>query len=406
MRLQMKGICIPFVCMILVTCIKCEHNMTKRSSWKTRDDSSKMVKVINRLVRKEMLEHIPSEMESIRATYETSSNQCSDKIKKAVEDCKQCVKKEQELQHNPCVFLLNLVMEVGKWLYKSLIEPYVEAGKLVIDIAGKLKDTLGDLGKDSVQFLNDLGKFSEKLGNDLLKGGGEVIQNSVVALKNVGEDLVRLGDDVAKGVGKGVEDITKGIGNSLDNLRKETGNLIHGIDDVTKDIGKGVQHVATQVFKPVHNVMSSVSRTVGGWFGKRDLNRMRRICSMNCNICDKLDDKKHSKKQIVTNICGTEMNALKERIDKVNKNLKALFDILHASSLPNGLSIIKSVRYDRDSEDDDEAYTENYVTYEMNGKRKEIKSTSVFDRWDLIKYGKSIGNQIMSIIRKQDFAIV
>lgn len=40
----MKGICIPFVCMILVAFVTCEHNVTKRSSWKTRDDSSKMVK--------------------------------------------------------------------------------------------------------------------------------------------------------------------------------------------------------------------------------------------------------------------------------------------------------------------------------------------------------------------------
>ncbi|CAG2218831.1 unnamed protein product [Mytilus edulis] len=152
--------------------------------------------------------------------------------------------------------------------------------------------------------------------------------------------------------------------------------------------------------------MSGVSRTVGGWFGKRDLNRMRRICSINCDICEKLDDEKHSKNQIVTNICGSKVNNLKDKIDRVTKNLKALFDILHASSLPNGLSIIKSVRYDRDSEDDDEAYKENYVTYEMNGKRHEIKSTSVFDRWDFEKYGKSIGTQIMSIIRKHDFAIV
>lgn len=162
------------------------------------------------------------------------------------------------------IFRLKQVIEVGTWLYKTLTQPYLEAGKLVIDIAGKLKDTLGDLGKDSVKFLNDLGKFSEKLGNDLLKGGGEVVQNSVDALKKVGEDLVKLGDDVAKEVGKGVEDITKGLGNSLDNLGKETGNLIKGINDVTKDIGKGVQHVTTQVFKPVHNIMSGVSRTVGG----------------------------------------------------------------------------------------------------------------------------------------------
>lgn len=63
------------------------------------------ITALNRYVRKEMLEHIPSEMESIREKYETSSNQCSVEIKKAIKECKQCEKKEQELEHNPCVFL-------------------------------------------------------------------------------------------------------------------------------------------------------------------------------------------------------------------------------------------------------------------------------------------------------------
>ncbi|VDI74701.1 Hypothetical predicted protein [Mytilus galloprovincialis] len=64
------------------------------------------------------------------------------------------------------------------------------------------------------------------------------------------------------------------------------------------------------------------------------------------------------------------------------------------------------IRYNRDSEVEEDVYKENYVTYEIKGKRHVFKSTHVLDIFDRKTTGGSIGNQIMSILRKKDFAIV